>query len=828
MVWVDTNGDGVKDSSEDRLAGIGVTLTTPGADGIFGTSDDSLATTTTVSDGSYSFASLTPERYRIQLDLSDPDLGDRVLTYEVDGSLNGSVDLRLSTGENRSDIDFGLRAAAGGSAATISDRVWEDSDGDSVQDSGEVGIGNALVRLVWSGIDGQFGSTDDITTTVKTSSSGIYSFSGLAAGVYQVTVDGTTLPSGMSPTYDPDGGRDSTTLVQLASGELLTDVDFGYSRNPTPPDPGVISGTVWFDLDVDTTQGSNEPGLARVTIQLRGSSGVSYRTVTDSSGNYRFDGVPAGSYTVRVILRSLPPGVEPFFDRDGGTDALTQVSLSIGQVRDDVDFGVVGIGFIGDRLWHDADADYRQDTGETGVNNINMTIEWAGFDGIFGTSDDITRTRRTGTTFPPGPSRSRPALLLDGYYWFDYLPLGVYRVRAERSEVNSVGLPYQTFELDGNPDGQVELRITGEQYRVDVDSGFLADPNLVGSGQIAGQLWLDSDGDGTIDVGEEGLPQTLVRLREAGADGIFGTADDLSFEHLSAGDGSYSFSSLPVGNYQIEVDGSLLPAGLNQTYERDGSLNGLVSEALSAGEVVTQVNFGYRGAGVIAGVLWIDQNRDGVRQSAEERLDNVTVQVRWYGRDGLPGGGDDKVVQELPTNTNGEYRVEFLPFGTYRVTVATAGRVGFEATYELDTTWDGAVETSLSAAALQRTQVDFGYVALPSMVTLTELRVVRDSATSATVHWATASEVDSWGFLIYRSTTARRADAERVTPQLITAQGGGSSYSWRDRNVQSGKVYYYWLIEVELNGTRNEHGPVRVDGSTLSQMHRVLLPFITR
>jgi hypothetical protein len=632
----------------------------------------------------------------------------------------------------------------------------------------------------------------------------------------------------MSATYDADGNQDAATLVQLSSGEIRTDVDFGFSLNPAPPVQGAISGKVWFDLDVDTIQDSNEPGLGSVTIDLRSPSGPRYRSVTDRDGSYQFTGIAAGSYTVRVITRSLPPGVEPFFDRDGGTDALTQVSLSSGQVRNDVDFGVVGIGYVGDRLWHDSDGDYRQDGGEAGLNDIDITLIWAGFDGVFDTTDDMTRTMRTSGTPPPGLTRISQSNISDGYYWFNYLPLGEYRVRSDRSAVSSRGLPYQTFELDGAPDGQVELRITGEQYRLDVDSGFVTDPNLVGSGRIAGTLWFDTDGDGTIDAGEVGVARIPVRLRDAGPDSTFGTADDLSFERLSATDGSYAFSNLPVSRYQVEIDEALLPVGLSQTYERDGSFNGLVVEDLSAGEVVNGVNFGYRGTGLIAGVLWIDQNRDGLRQPAEERLDGVTVQVRWYGPDGLPGGSDDRIVREAVTGADGSYQATSLPFGTYRVTVAASERVGFETTYELDTTWDGAVETSLSAAVSSRTQVDFGYIALPSLVTLTELRVERTSATSSTLYWATASEVNSWGFLVYRATTARRADAERVSAQMITAQGSGSSYSWQDRSVQPGKVYYYWLVEVELNGVRHEHGPVRADGAALNQIHRVLLPFVTR
>ena len=78
------------------------------------------------------------------------------------------------------------------------------------------------------------------------------------------------------------------------------------------------------------------------------------------------------------------------------------------------------------------------------------------------------------------------------------------------------------------------------------------------------------------------------------------------------------------------------------------------------------------------------------------------------------------------------------------------------------------------------------------------------------VHWATGAELDTWGFHVYRSTTRQRSSASRITPAILLAVGrnGGASYSWIDTPNSQATIYYYWLQEIELDGTIHEYGPI--------------------
>lgn len=102
----------------------------------------------------------------------------------------------------------------------VGDFVWEDVNGDGVQDPGEPGIPNVLVQLIDSG-----GTEIAITTT---DANGLYEF-GVPAGQYTVRVAAVNfLPTGplngMLPTT---GSNDQTHTVTNAN--VLT-YDFGYKE----------------------------------------------------------------------------------------------------------------------------------------------------------------------------------------------------------------------------------------------------------------------------------------------------------------------------------------------------------------------------------------------------------------------------------------------------------------------------------------------------------------------------------------------------------------------------------------------------------------------
>ncbi len=118
----------------------------------------------------------------------------------------------------------------------------------------------------------------------------------------------------------------------------------------------VIGDFIWYDLNGDGTQDTDERGITNVTMELYDSGASILETaITDDEGIYIFTNFTTGTFTVKVITNSLPTGLEnnPTYDRDGTLDNETTVTIASGEHILDADFGydnypnlVVISGFI--------------------------------------------------------------------------------------------------------------------------------------------------------------------------------------------------------------------------------------------------------------------------------------------------------------------------------------------------------------------------------------------------------------------------------------------------------------------------------------------------
>lgn len=119
---------------------------------------------------------------------------------------------------------------------------------------------------------------------------------------------------------------------------------------------------------------------------------------------------------------------------------------------------------------------------------------------------------------------------------------------------------------------------------------------------------------------------------------------------------------------------------------------------------------------------------------------------------------------------------------------------------------------------------------VPTAVTLISFKAAPQPDGTIGVRWETATEYNTQGFYLYRSTDGTRANAVRVTPEIIFSEGSGVTgavYSWLDRDVEPGATYTYWLQEVETSGATNEYGPTSTSIPLVSATpYRVFAPVI--
>jgi len=93
----------------------------------------------------------------------------------------------------------------------LGDRVWFDKDKDGIQDAGEPGFANIMVKLYKAGADNQFKTADDVLVqSTVTDNTGMYMFADVMPGMkYQVEFMKSSIPSGYEITKINQGADDA-------------------------------------------------------------------------------------------------------------------------------------------------------------------------------------------------------------------------------------------------------------------------------------------------------------------------------------------------------------------------------------------------------------------------------------------------------------------------------------------------------------------------------------------------------------------------------------------------------------------------------------------
>ncbi len=340
-IYWDANGNAEQDLNELGIPGVTVELWVWDAeadDWVF--YDDAV----TDADGEYLFTGLPRGNYQVRVDTDSAPIAGRNLTGDPDTNgipctpdpgtpwsafCDSQHEVEIRPGQVYLGADFGYQPTG-----VIGDTIWLDSNGDGVQDpdEGPIPFVNVWLCATDSPCDA---STAVLTTT--TDADGYYSFSNIDAGTWYVAVDVTTLPAGLSPTYDLDSGTtapDNITQVVLENqGDSNLQADFGYAYIGD----FAISGYL-FDHPVDgegnpiaRTEGpraqAGDLTYTDVVVYLwrENDSGGYTRiaeTVTGSNGLYEFGNLPPGNYAVSVDAND--PALE-------GTSHATHAGIYTGE-----------------------------------------------------------------------------------------------------------------------------------------------------------------------------------------------------------------------------------------------------------------------------------------------------------------------------------------------------------------------------------------------------------------------------------------------------------------------------------------------------------------
>ena len=632
----------------------------PGFDGItvklLGEDGSVVATTTTQADGTYSFAKLPAGKYTVKVEPSDL-LKKLEQTEDPDGTKDNTSGVVQVSHDNPSvkNVNFGYATNY-----TIKGTVYRDADRSETLEDGEKLYQGVTVDLL--------DNAGNVVATTTTDAHGAYAFTNLEEGTYKVRVRKEGPIADLVQTEDPDATKDNTSgdITLELNDPIKENVNFGYISDNS------ISGTIYRDDNRSNSHNGGEAGYPEQTVQLLDKDGQVIKTTkTDANGNYSFDNLPDGTYSVKVVKDGALTDLEQTEDPDGTKDSASEpiVLNEDNPTKKNVNFGYVPDYFIKGTIYRDGNRSGALDTDEKLYEGVTVNLVDADGTVVATTTTDA-----------------------DGSYSFDKLPAGTYSVTVVQDG------PIAGLEQTGDPDDTKDNAsepITLNNVNpstTDVNFGYIADNSL------SGTVYRDDSRNGDQDGTEPGYSGVTVQLLDASGNVVATTTTDAN--------GTYSFSKLPDGTYSVKVvkDGEL--ADTEQTEDPDATKDN-ASEPVTLGEdnpTKDHIDFGYVPDYSIHGLVYRDGDRNETHGATEKGYANQTVELR---------DKDGKVVATTTTDANGAYSFSKLPAGDYTVKVVKDGALtDLDQTEDPDSTKDSASGViSLGNDHRTETDVNFGYIA---------------------------------------------------------------------------------------------------------------------
>lgn len=558
--------------------------------------------------------------------------GNYSLTEQLNGDwtpISSPSDITLEAGENSENNDF-----TNFQNVSISGQKFNDLDGDGIKDGGEPGLSGWTINL-----DTNANGSVDVTTI--TDGSGNYSFTNLGPGTYrlrEVGQDGWTQTSA------------NPTDITVVSGRDVTNTDFGNFNY------GHISGHKFSDLndngiwDKDTQDDiPDEPAIEGWRIYLQKPNGSIVSDLTSPTGYYNFSNLGPGSYRVYEEQRSgwiqkAPLSGEyqitmtsdgDFDNSDFGnfqvlpglsnlkTNITSQTVLENGTVQFTIEVENTGNVTLYNPVVSDTyDADYLTYVSSSPVNETSHSSSVPdSFD--YDSDLNFTEMIRTLTWTLPDLDPGRAYTLTLTFTALQYTP--------EPTLTGNVASTTACLTDSTECPRQDVINAGQTQAAVDIDA----------LGIVSGQKFVDADGDGIWDQSETTLSDVTIELYDDSENWL----DDTQ----TTSDGSYGFTGLETGNYQVcEV----IPTGYAQTFPESCHNFSITDNGGRFGPF----NFGNAPLTDIHGYKWNDEDGDRQRGEGEELLGDWTIFLDEDGNEQLDEG-------EEWTTTEGDTRSD--NFGWY-------------------------------------------------------------------------------------------------------------------------------------------------------------------
>lgn len=467
----------------------------------------------------------------------------------------------------------------------INGRIYLDRNQNDQKDIDEEALGNVIVSLYRDSDRNGIFDGDSLIEISKTDNLGRYSFSGLNADAYIVSVapdnrQADSIRNDFLRSLEASSPSYPAYSIVLAENENREAVNFSF-KNRVIDSVISIGDRVWIDGNKNGIQEKGEVGADGIKISLFKADGSLILTTTTTNGRYNFNAQPGryyigvnlnpdnlswnrisnGSFTranadVNDVLDSdiIPPSGNRVYIAK--TEVFTLVE---GQSNFDIDVGIHSYSANSERInifsWKDISLNGLKDEFEPALENISVDL-------IDDTSGQVISTGRTRTdgflSFgqSSGVNSEELHLRTDKPYRLRFNLPDIYQASPLADDVSTsrqVGndLPPNQRELGpfyltlGNDFGNSYYYYNGNNNPDSFNIG-LNNPTKIFS-KVQGRVWRDSNANGIQDSGESGIADIELSLRYA--QNNVTTSKTIR----SDANGNYSFTNLIADDYVISA-----------------------------------------------------------------------------------------------------------------------------------------------------------------------------------------------------------------------------------------------------------------------------------
>lgn len=363
LAWNDTANDLTYNEGDRLLNRVTAVLYS-----VNGDTETQVGKVTTGTDGAYAFTDLPAGEYRLNVTLPD---NYQFITPKDGGSVilpacgKVSTSLHFSLGEN--EVKDAMHIGASKSSGYIKAYIFYDENA-----NGGRRVTEEMLRYIPTELLFEYNGEWVVIASAKSDKEGCVTYWDLTPGTYRLAV---TLPDPYI--VGPLGEK----MTGWYNNIVPADSNYGLSEPFDVPrggstglgigavKTGSIEGNIWHDLNCNGLQDADETGFAGAALSLiNESAGVSRTLESDENGNYRFEKLVEGEYTLSVTLPNSAmftlPGGESLFTEGYVFTQSTTISVEKEKTTSVQKIGAMPVTTLSVQVYNDLNANGLMDESE--------------------------------------------------------------------------------------------------------------------------------------------------------------------------------------------------------------------------------------------------------------------------------------------------------------------------------------------------------------------------------------------------------------------------------------------------------------------------------